>query len=138
MEYINSVFLIDDEHMFNLINQKIIYITKFTNNVYSYTDASIAIKDLKYLLKNNPHQFPHVIFLDINMPEMDGWEFLEELNTFPQLIVYDCKVYIITSSIDPKDIDKATKFFMVKDFISKPLTIEKLSSLKLELLGVLR
>ncbi len=138
MQYINSVFFIDDEPMFNLINRKIMYITKFFDNVSCYNDGSIAINELLNLWNNNPSQFPHVIFLDIDMPLMDGWEFLKKLNNFPPFIIYDCRVFILTSSINPHDIAKANHFPIVKDFISKPLTVEKLNTLKAELLGILK
>ena len=62
MQFINRVFLIDDEPMFNLINQKIIYVTKFTKNVYCFTDATTAINELISILDNNPNQFPPVYF----------------------------------------------------------------------------
>ncbi len=135
MQNINCVFLIDDEPMFNLINQKIILITKFAENVYDFIDANTAINELTYLLKKQPNHFPQVIFLDINMPVMDGWDFLNQLNKFPKIIISDCRVYILTTSVDHMDIERAKSYGIVKDFISKPLTIEKLISLKIEIGG---
>ncbi len=129
MQSINSVFLIDDEPMFNLINQKILQITKFTDNVYCYVDASTALNELKQIVYSTPINFPGIIFLDINMPGMDGWEFLDEFDKFDIDIKKNCKVYMLTSSIDPLDIGKSNNYEVIHDFISKPLSIEKLSAL---------
>ncbi|MDZ4757373.1 MAG: response regulator [Bacteroidota bacterium] len=126
---INSVFLIDDEPMFNLINQKILQIAKFTNNVYCYVDASTALKELRQLIDLDLSSFPNIIFLDINMPGMDGWEFLDAFSNFPINVKQYCKVYLLTSSIDPIDIGKSHNYDLIYDFISKPLSIEKLASI---------
>ncbi len=129
MQSINSVFLIDDEPMFNLINKKILQIAKFTDNVYCYVDASTALNELKQIVYSTPANFPGIIFLDINMPGMDGWEFLDEFNKFDDEIKNKCKVYMLTSSIDPFDIGRSNHYDVIYDFISKPLSIEKLAVL---------
>ena len=127
MQSINSVFLIDDERMFNLINQKILQITNFDDNVYCYADASIALNDLKQIIDSTPINFPGIIFLDINMPGMNGWEFLEEFNKFDIEIKNKCKVYMLTSSINPVDLSKSNNNNVIHGFIPKPLSIEKLA-----------
>lgn len=127
MQSINSVFLIDDEPMFNLINQKILQITNFADNVYCYADASIALNDLKQIIDSTPINFPGIIFLDINMPGMNGWEFLEEFNKFDIEIKNKCKVYMLTSSINPVDLSKSNNNNVIHGFIPKPLSIEKLA-----------
>ncbi|TNE70510.1 response regulator [bacterium] len=87
-----------------------------------------AIKALSFL-KDADTTPPDVIFLDIKMPLMNGFEFLEEcLNTF-KLNPLKSDVYILTSSVDPLDIEKANSFEKVKGFISKPLTINFLKEL---------
>ena len=72
-----------------------------------------------------------VIFLDINMPGMNGWEFLDEFNNLTHHVKTRCKIFMLTSSIDPSDIKKSQTYSTVKDFITKPLTKEKLEKLSL-------
>jgi CheY-like chemotaxis protein len=62
---------------------------------------------------------------------MDGWEFLEEFQILPESYLKTCKIYMLTSSIDPSDIEKSAKYKIIQDFISKPLTSEKLETLSL-------
>lgn len=129
MQQVNSVLLIDDDSIFNMISKKIIQIAKFAPKVDSYLDASAALNELRELIKNDPDEFPEVIFLDINMPEMDGWAFLDEFKKFPEFILKKCKVFMLTSSIDDHDIAKSKTYQIVYDFISKPLSFSKLETL---------
>jgi CheY-like chemotaxis protein len=100
--------------------------SKFALKVASYLDAEEALDYLKHILKTDLTKFPNIIFLDIYMPEMDGWEFLKELNKFPEFIVNRCKVFMLTSSVEQEDFEKSKAHKMVFDFISKPLTVEKI------------
>lgn len=122
------ILLIDDDDINNLINTKIIKMN-YDLTVSAYTNAKIALSQLSQWIENSPDQFPHSVFLDINMPIMDGWEFLDEFQKFPIEVVSSCKVYMLTSSIDIDDIEKAKSYNAVCDFISKPLTAEKLTRL---------
>ena len=70
-----------------------------------------------------------MVFLDINMPGKNGWDFLDEFERMCDEIKKNCKVYMLTSSIDPSDVKKSQSYETVKDFIIKPLTKEKLSKL---------
>jgi CheY-like chemotaxis protein len=117
-----KILLIDDDQLNNLINSRII--TKFSD----YTvDSFTSGKDgLNYLRDCEPELFPEVIFLDINMPVMDGWEFLEEYEKLPGHLTRNCSVIMLTSSIDVSDIEKSKRYRSVKEFMSKPLTLESL------------
>jgi CheY-like chemotaxis protein len=129
MQRVNSVFLIDDDPMFNMINKKIIQVAKFANKVTSYLSARDALTELRQLIETGSSEFPDIIFLDINMPQMDGWEFLEECAKFPAFALMKCKVFMLSSSISTSEIEKSKKYSLVYDFISKPLTIDKLEKI---------
>jgi CheY-like chemotaxis protein len=78
---------------------------------------------------SNPADFPDIIFLDINMPDMDGWDFLAHFKNFPIDARTKCKVVMLTSSIDIFDIRKARVYKEVIDYIIKPLQIKMLNIL---------
>jgi CheY-like chemotaxis protein len=87
-----------------------------------------GINYLKGLLENQD-EMPDVIFLDINMPVMNGWEFLDEYQHFKDRINKEISIYMLSSSVYNDDIKKAETYSDVKKFISKPLTIDKLEKL---------
>ncbi len=128
MKQIKNILLIDDDNIFNFINKKIITMGNFAENVRSYIDAAKALAELNLLCEKGGDNFPDIIFLDINMPLMDGWEFLDEFERLPELYLRICKVYMLTSSIDPLDIEKSKTYKTVEDFISKPLSEKILRS----------
>jgi len=129
MALVNNVLLIDDDLVFNLISTKTLQIAKFGNSITCDLDATQALSKLKQIVRMNPNEFPDIIFLDINMPKMDGWEFLDEYKKFPLFICQKCKVFILSSSIDDSDIEKSKTYKSVHGFISKPLTLSKLEEL---------
>jgi CheY-like chemotaxis protein len=117
-----KILLVDDDQLNNLINTRII--TKFSD--YTVDSFTSGREGLKYLQACEPELFPEIIFLDINMPVMDGWEFLEELQKFPENAMQNTAVIMLTSSIDVNDIEKAKHYKIVREFMSKPLTLESL------------
>ena len=111
-----------------MINSKII--TGQTSfDVKAHTNAQELLDQCHKWLATSPDQFPDFIFLDINMPIMDGWEFLDEFEKLPLAILKNCSVYLLTSSIDENDIEKSKEHKTVKEFISKPLTVNKVNML---------
>lgn len=119
------IALIDDDPVINLIHTKII--KKSTDHqVIVYTNAQRAVEQFCTWLNSAPDLLPDVILLDINMPVMDGWEFLEAFQDIPAAARDRCKVFMLTSSINNEDIEKSKSYNTVLDFISKPLTAEKL------------
>jgi CheY-like chemotaxis protein len=119
------ILLIDDDPVNNLVNTRIIQ--KNTGlDVVAYDSAHEA---LRHLSKSAPTDFPGLIFLDINMPGMDGWKFLDALNAMPLELREECRIVMLTSSIDIHDIRKAKTYPFVQDFISKPLTRDEVLKL---------
>ncbi len=126
---INDIFLIDDDRLVNFLNQEIIKDAYPEKKVRSFENASEAIEILKQIVVKPSESLPQLILLDINMPVMDGWEFLDAFIQLPQNIIDNCKVVMHTSSIDPRDIEKAKSFSAVTDFITKPLNVQSLSKI---------
>lgn len=126
MHKIQHVLLIDDDPIINMINTRIIQVSKKVIQVSSVTSGEEALMRLKEIISNDPMLFPQFIFLDINMPGVDGWEFLSELSSFSRSVLALCKIVVLSSSIDLFDIKKAKKIAIVDDYLIKPLDLEKL------------
>jgi len=126
---IKNIFLIDDDPIVNIISKKIIEKTEFAEKIEIFTNAGNALKELEEKFKNDINDLPQIVFLDINMPGKNGWDFLDEFEKMCDEIKKNRKVYMLTSSIDPSDVKKSQSYETVKDFIVKPLTKEKLSKL---------
>lgn len=119
------IFIIDDDEIFQFMIKKNLKLIDKNINIESFPDGAEAVTALSQKFADS-EKFPDIIFLDINMPVMDGWEFLEAYKNvctnFPKNVV----IYIISSSKDPEDIDKAKKFTDLSGYIVKPITISQL------------
>lgn len=124
----NRIILVDDDPIANMISTKIIE-RSYSGNVIAFSGAREALEQIKKWWPEEGPELPVAIFLDINMPHMDGWEFLKEFEKLPQHITEKCMVAMLTSSIDVDDIEKSKRYRLVRDFISKPLTQDKLAIL---------
>ena len=127
---IDLVMLVDDNDTDNFISKRIIEITKFASEVEVKNSGKKALDYLKEN-ENNVDRLPDLIFLDINMPIVDGFVFLYEFEKFNDLIKNKCKVIILSSSDNKRDIDKIVNNDHVIRFITKPLTESALSEIKI-------
>ena len=100
MKKINSIAVIDDDPITVFGIKKMLNALNVSNTIKTYVNGKQAIDDIKKMLKNG-ESVPEVLFLDINMPIMDGWQFLEEFITLP--LQSKVRINILTSSIDPAD-----------------------------------
>ncbi|MBK5284512.1 MAG: response regulator [Bacteroidia bacterium] len=117
---IKHALLIDDNEIDNYIAKHIITKSNMAEKITVKTSANDALQYLA-ALKTNPSEFPDIIFLDIRMPEMDGFGFLDEFKNFPQAINNQCAVVMLTSSSHQKDIDHASQYSVVIKYLNKPL-----------------
>ncbi len=128
----NIAMLLDDNELDNFINQKTIEATYFANKIYVNTGSKSAIEFLKNIeitSNENFDIFPEVIFIDINLPMIDGFQFIEMLkSSFPKKY-QAIKLVILTSSVSQSDKDKAKKISKDIIFLNKPLTQEALNQI---------
>jgi len=128
-KHIDLVMLVDDNDTDNFISRRIIEITKFSNNVVIKNSGKSALEYLQQY-KSEESKIPDIIFLDINMPIVDGFVFLYEFEKFEYPIKDKCKVVILSSSDNKRDIDKIVNNDHVIKFITKPLTELALDEVK--------
>jgi CheY-like chemotaxis protein len=124
-----SILLVDDDEINNFISIKLIKKALEYTEITACLDGSYAIKKLLDLQAKDPNSLPDYILLDINMPIMNGWEFLEDFKRLEIDPLGKSKIYIISSSVFSNDINKAKSYPLVKNFISKPLNVEKIKEL---------
>jgi CheY-like chemotaxis protein len=115
-----SVMLVDDNEIDNIINEKIIEASAFAETILVFQTGQEALDYLRENQKDD-EKLPEIVFLDINMPIMDGFQFLDDFESFSENVLEKCKIIMLSSSISPKDIDRAASNRYVKKYLNKPL-----------------
>ncbi len=122
--------IIDDDSMYVNLIKKIIEAKSLCQNLMVFKNGEEALNYFEVILNNlDKKSIPEIIFLDINMPVMDGWEFLEGFTKIKNKLGKTITLYIVSSSINPIDIERAKSINSVKDYLIKPVTIEDLESI---------
>lgn len=130
MSYCKTAWLIDDEEDSNYLTATILKRNKFSSEVRSFTTATEALAELEASVESDG--FPEFIFLDLNMPVLDGWGFIESYRKFPKGVKENCTLYILSSSVNLADIHKAKLYEDVRDFFHKPLNKSNLAVIKFQ------
>lgn len=128
----STTLLIDDNYMDNFINKKMLESTQFSENIHISTNGELAlnlVKDLITPAETKMAIYPDVMFVDLNMPVMNGFEFIENFKKINDKKLMECKIIILTSSIDEEDKLKAERIDSQIVFVNKPLTNDLLNCL---------
>ncbi len=119
------VVLIEDDQAMNYYHQRLFVKQDFADEVLSYHSAKEALNGIKSLQQVTLLY----IFLDLNMPQMDGWHFIEELEKLKFDSNTQIKLFVLSSSVNPNDMIKAKQNSVVTDYLSKPLSIETITNI---------
>ena len=129
---LDLILCVDDDPITLMLCKKVICKTTFSNEIITAQNGEEALKYFDSIKLNDTEsqKQPQLIFLDLNMPVMGGWEFLDSFCTSNySAFNTTTKVVILSSTIDPEDLEKAKKYPMVIDFLSKPITLSMLDYL---------
>jgi len=129
MKKLDCVLLVDDDEATNFLNRELIEQHQLAHKVIETFNGQEALDYLEQSKDNPDYIRPNLIFLDINMPVMDGFSFMEHYIKLPTELKADIVVMFLTTSDMHEDRSKAVQFDLVRDFYEKPLTIDKLKDI---------
>lgn len=118
------IALVDDDKVFQLTASRTIKAANLTDRILQFENGEEALAFLKAHASDS-ESLPDYIFLDINMPFVDGWMFLDDYADLKQLLTKEIRIYMVSSSIDPRDVDRARQNENVREYVIKPVSREK-------------
>jgi len=121
-----NLFIIDDDLIQRMIVSKMIKMIDPTLVITQCENGKIGLDMLE---KHSNSNQKIIVLLDINMPILDGWEFLDQIEKSNFYNLHQLSVYIVSSSIDESDISKASQYGFVKSFLHKPISREHLNTI---------
>ncbi|WP_298317737.1 response regulator [uncultured Aquimarina sp.] len=123
MKRIDIACVIDDDPIFVFGIKKVMQLINFCEGIMVFKNGQDALNNLRAIISAK-EKLPDVILLDLNMPILDGWQFLDEFVKIP--CEKEILIYVVSSSVDPEDVLRAKSFEGVSDYIVKPISVAKL------------
>ena len=131
---LDQILCVDDDLITLMLCKKVIIKASFSNEIITSQNGEEALHYFNTLKHTNSEnqlkKHPQLIFLDLNMPVMGGWEFLDHFNGEAFSEFKNIKIIVLSSTINPEDLEKSKNYPMVIDFLSKPITVAMLEYLK--------
>jgi CheY-like chemotaxis protein len=128
MSKIDKLFLVDDDEIFTMLFSLSLQKNESVKSMEVFCNGKEAINHIEGNA-DNPIMLPDVIFLDLNMPIMDGWQFLDRYESILPKLAKQIDVYVLSSSIFPEDVSRAKSFDSVIEYLIKPIANEKLTEI---------
>ncbi|SDL66561.1 response regulator [Kriegella aquimaris] len=128
MKKFESTCIIDDDPIFIYGTKRVMKEVGFCNKIMVFNNGQDAIEALTEMVGQNK-ELPEIIFVDLNMPIMNGWEFLEDFVKIPNKNRKAVTVYIISSSVDPRDLERVKNYEVVNNYILKPISSKDLEDI---------
>ena len=123
-----NVCIIDDDHIFVYGVKRIMRELDFDDELSVYSNGQDALEGISKMLEEKK-PLPAIIFLDLNMPIMNGWEFLDDYLKIKDEKTSQTAVYIMSSSVDPRDLVRIKSYKVIKNYILKPVTADDLEGI---------
>ncbi|ABZ95871.1 Receiver protein of a two-component response regulator [Leptospira biflexa serovar Patoc strain 'Patoc 1 (Ames)'] len=123
LHQLSKVYLIEDDAVTTFLIKTLMEKFSFASEILTYSNGAEALDALQKAI-----EFPELLFLDLNMPIMDGWQFLETIQNIPKFS--KIPTYILTSSVDPSDKSKSVTYPNVVGYLTKPLSKKDLSTIQ--------
>lgn len=130
MKHLGHVFLVDDDPVQLEVAERLLRKLVHTTRIERFSEADLALEELR-LRQAEEAELPDLILLDLNMPVMSGWEFLNLFTLLRSHLSKPISLYILSSSQDQADLDRARLFPFLKGYLIKPLSRETLLSLEI-------